>query len=474
MIRSRRLELQHLELVMLLLGIALRIADGFTYPVEQGYDFPFHWRYVRYIVEHGALPPLDLNVSTYHHPLWFLSAALSVHLGASEQALAFLSAAFGSLRLLSLWIGFRWLLPERPVARVVALTAAAFWPTSVHLDAMAQPEALSNLWSALAMLLFIAIGRSETRRLEVEQRSGGRIRLWIALGIVLGMGFLTKVSIIVVAAALSCAVLVDSIRRLRPGVLPVRPRCLSALGLAVALGLAALIGAPQWVRNLKETGQLLPTAFELYQKDQMARHVSVSYLDRRSLGFFVGWTNDIYEKPYAPTANNPPRFWPVLVASTFSDYYNFAFSPPPKAEREPDPRFNGRSGPRKNAVRLSIASVVGGTVVLGMTIVGWLFAFRWAWRRRDFTVLGLLFVPLLALLGQLHFATKYPIDALGVIKGAYLQFAAPPLFAVYGASIAWLLRHRLGRALGYLGLAALAPIVAYTLYARALAPFVDV
>ncbi|MBK8010438.1 MAG: hypothetical protein IPK13_03765 [Deltaproteobacteria bacterium] len=461
--RAAHFAARHVEFIILALGILLRVMDAFTYPVEQGYDFPFHWRYVRYIVDHGALPPLDLNVSTYHHPLWFVIAALSVHLGASAQGLVFLSALFGSLRLLVLLVGFRWLLPGQSIARVVALGAAALWPTSVHLDAMAQPEALSNLWSALLMLLFVAISRRSTSRT-------GRV---IAFGIVCGMGLLTKVSILVVIVALSLAVALDTLHRWRPGSLNVRLRTLSAPGLAIALALAALLSGPHWARNLEETGQLFPTAFELSQRDQMAHHVTVPYLDRRSLGFFVGWTNDIYDKPYAPTANHPPRFWPVLIASTFADYYNFAFSPPPKPNQEPDPRYNGRAGPRKNAIRCSVASVLGGTLVAGVTVVGWLLLFRWAWRRRDFTVLGLLLVPALALLGQLHFATKYPIDALGVIKGAYLQFAAPPLFAVYGVTVASLLRHRAGRILGYLGLLALAPIVIYTLYARALAPFVD-
>ena len=48
--------------------------------------------------------------------------------------------------------------------------------------------------------------------------------------------------------------------------------------------------------------------------------------------------------------------------------------------------------------------------------------------------------PLGALIGQIHFATKYPNDNFGPIKGAYLQFVAPVLCALFGVGVAWMWR----------------------------------
>ena len=58
------------ELVLVGFGIALRVSLTRTFDVTLGYDFPAHLQYVRYLVEHGSLPPYDLNFSTYNPALW--------------------------------------------------------------------------------------------------------------------------------------------------------------------------------------------------------------------------------------------------------------------------------------------------------------------------------------------------------------------------------------------------------------------
>jgi hypothetical protein len=77
-----------------------------------------------------------------------------------------------------------------------------------------------------------------------------------------------------------------------------------------------------------------------------------------------------------------------------------------------------------------------------------------------------LLVPLLTILFQLHFAVKYPHDGYGVIKSAYIQFGAVPLFAMFGLSVDW----ALGRRWRWLVLAALlsglGAVAAYTFCCR--------
>ena len=79
-------------------------------------------------------------------------------------------------------------------------------------------------------------------------------------------------------------------------------------------------------------------------------------------------------------------------------------------------------------------------------MIAWLGGERALWRRRDDGEpdprFALLLAPLGALLGQLHFATKYPNDTFGPIKGAYLQFVAPVLCALFGLGVAWMWRRR--------------------------------
>ena len=95
-------------------------------------------------------------------------------------------------------------------------------------------------------------------------------------------------------------------------------------------------------------------------------------------------------------------------------------------------------------VTLGCMSVVAGTAIALVTVIAWFAAVRALWRRREDGEpdprFALLLAPLGALIGQIHFATKYPNDNFGPIKGAYLQFVAPVLCALFGVGVAWMWR----------------------------------
>ena len=95
---------------------------------------------------------------------------------------------------------------------------------------------------------------------------------------------------------------------------------------------------------------------------------------------------------------------------------------------------------------LGCLSVTAGTLIALVTVIAWFAAVRALWRRREDGEpdprFALLLAPLGALIGQIHFATKYPNDNFGPIKGAYLQFVAPVLCALFGVGVAWMWRRR--------------------------------
>jgi hypothetical protein len=151
-----------------------------------------------------------------------------------------------------------------------------------------------------------------------------------------------------------------------------------------------------------------------------------------------------------------------MVASTFIDYYSFGF-----AGRDPPVEiYNTRPVPVR-AARLSSFAVMGGTWIALTTVVAWLVVAFTAWRSRNAATLLLLTVPLLALLGQLHFAVKYGIDAQGPVKGAYMQFAALPLYGLFGLAATWgWKRNWPGKLATVLHALAFATLAIYCLYAR--------
>jgi hypothetical protein len=81
-------------------------------------------------------------------------------------------------------------------------------------------------------------------------------------------------------------------------------------------------------------------------------------------------------------------------------------------------------------------------------------------------------VALLATVGQLHFAVRFPNDNSGPVKGAYLQFAAPVYCALTGLAIAalWNRRTVLSRLLAVGGMAAIVLVGVYTVYAKIVVP----
>jgi hypothetical protein len=111
----------------------------------------------------------------------------------------------------------------------------------------------------------------------------------------------------------------------------------------------------------------------------------------------------------------------------------------------------------------SRVSVVAGSLLALVLAVTTALVGRTLWRRRD-PRLVLVLLPVLGVLGQLHFATRYATDQDGPIKGTYVQFAMLPAFAVVGLAFEVLARDPVRwkrRLAGLIGLAVLA-VAIYT------------
>jgi hypothetical protein len=435
------------ELAAVAIGVLLRMSMGLWYDARLGFDYEDHWAYIRHVAERHALPPFDFNTTSYHPPLYYVIAGALVGVGLGEGALGWLAVAWGIVRLAVVWAALARWLPESRLARVVALALAAVLPVGVQLDGMISNETLAVLLSAVAL--------AATPAALVAARSG-RVVPAVGLGLAIGLALLTKVSAVVLVVAVAIGLVLDVVRGAEPWRQALRARIRPAAAGALVLGAVA-----GWffARNAVNTGQLAPTGYEGWAKANQAPFATTPYLARRPPAFYIGWDPKIFVRPYYATGYDPPRFFPVLVASTFNDYYVYSFA------------GGGEYGAKRwltgAAVTLGALSVVGGTAIALVTIIAWLAAWRALWRSRDNARLAVLAAAPLALLGQLHFATKYPNDNFGPIKGAYLQFVAPVLCAMFGVGVAWLWR-RGGRvrAAAVLALAGLALVAAYTVFCR--------
>jgi hypothetical protein len=149
------------------------------------------------------------------------------------------------------------------------------------------------------------------------------------------------------------------------------------------------------------------------------------------------------------------------VASTFVDHYNYGLARDADAGRLDDSVIVNGWPLRPAAIAAARVSMLGGCLVALTTLFAWPVAARSLWRSRDLGRLAALLVPLFVLLGQLHFAVQFPVDREGVVKGAYLQLGAGPLFALFGCAVSWLWRRRWARPLAVLNLVAVLATSSY-------------
>ena len=419
----RWLRVRRIELAVFLLGVVLRLSMATNYHFSWNYDSALHWQVIEWIVANKTIPNTETTFEAFHPPLYYLIAAWLVEHGTRRADLVWFSITCGVARLGIIWAGLELYLPAARWARVTALALAAVLSASVHLDGMIYTEALSCLLCAAAMLL-----------LPLAFRQFGRMRWPLALliGAILGLGMLTKVSAIVLVGTVGIVTVVElfTLRR------PLSTRISNALPWAGMLAVVVAMSAWYYSQNVRQYGTPFVTSFDLSSQHWLvSESAKSSVVDRRSLGFFVGWDSDVYKSPYRPSGlGNTPRFFPVAIASSVVDYWRFGFA-----------GFNeshggvGRGAMKRvsDARDLSRLAMLGGTAIFIAMVFAWAAGMVHVLRRRDMGRLTLLLVPLMMLIAALQFATSCPVDNYGVIKSVYMMFAAPPLFALFGVAVDW-------------------------------------
>ena len=208
----------------------------------------------------------------------------------------------------------RWL-PESRLARIVALALAAIIPPAVQLDGMITNETLFVLLAAAALVVTPA---------AIAATRAGRVGMMVGLGLLTALAMMSKISASVLVMSVGAAIALE-IARAWPSWWPaLRARALPIVAGAVVL---ACLTGPFFIRNQILYGKMAPTGYEGALKPNQAVYEGIPYFERRPLAFYVGWTPQIYVHPVVPTGLKPnARFFPVLIATTFNDYYIYGYS----------------------------------------------------------------------------------------------------------------------------------------------------
>ena len=284
-------------LIILLVYLAAGIQFARLTPAWQAPDEPAHYNYVRALATDLRLPelvpgcydqayldrlkaerfPPDLPVDgicyEFHQPpLYYLLAApiymvsdghllalrlFSVMLGAGVVALAFFVA--------------RTIFPASPVIAYATMAIVAFVPMHVAILGSVNNDALAEL--ILAAILWLLVRR------VMRTRFGSGLSIWpdVGLGLVLGLGLITKLTVYIAVPLIGLALFFANDNRTRSG----WPTILKQAG--IIYGAALIIAAPWYVRNA-----LLYGGFDIFGQ---GRHDAVVVGQLRTADYIgqVGW-----------------------------------------------------------------------------------------------------------------------------------------------------------------------------------------
>lgn len=229
-------------------------------PAWQAPDEPAHYNYVRYLAEQGRFPvlqngdfplkyleeikhrrfPPELSIDPIRYefhqpPLYYLLAALAFKLfGGALVPLRLLSVALGAGLV---YVAYRLTLaicPARPVLALGTAAFVAFVPMHVAMTAAVNNDTLSELLTALVLwnLMRYLLGETEEKKTLV------------VVGVLLGLGLLTKIHALVGVAVAVVTVLICRWRDWRQAARDLAWLLIPALALAV----------PWLVRNIAVYG----------------------------------------------------------------------------------------------------------------------------------------------------------------------------------------------------------------------------
>ena len=400
--------------ILAALGV-VAVRNAFAYPSVGGYDAQEYITYAHDLVTRGALPA---GTGVYHTPPGFpavagaavelgrgLELADPAHVGQLVSAAAVLATGVIVLLLA------RMLWPGRPVLWLAATGFFAFLPTVLKAGAMFHPEPLGMLVTAGALLVLARMVRS--RSYSWQQA--------LVLGVLLGLGQLVR--------AWSLWMLAVAVVLL--GVVAITDRTLRRslfVALVLVVSVAVLVPAPWY--GYQATRYSSP----VFNRPQPQEFL----LARRPLAFYVDASvPDIVLRPWSGRFND--RFWPVLYAETWGDYFGiWAWG-------------TGR-GDRTDAIDATLArqSALGvlptGLALAGLVALLGLVVTR---PREDPGRLVAALPPVVAVASILFLSVAYPSSDGDTIKGTYALAAAPALALCFGFAVEWLARRRIiGIALG--------------------------
>lgn len=182
-------------------AVWMRVHNAFAYPADWGFDAAANWQYIVAVARTGRLPPPDAGWSASDPPAYFFLAAGLVHAFPGRLVLVPLLNVLLGLGIAALAMDLvRRLAPGDRVRPWLAGGLVLFLPAHAHMSAMVNEEMLAAFCASLAVW---AVARHD---------DPGPARVALA-GAAAGLALLTKLSGLLVGAAVAGALGLEAARR---------------------------------------------------------------------------------------------------------------------------------------------------------------------------------------------------------------------------------------------------------------------
>ncbi|MFN8489809.1 MAG: glycosyltransferase family 39 protein [Caldilineaceae bacterium] len=264
-----------LVLILLLYGlVAIRFA--LLTPAWQAPDEPAHYNYIATIATQHALPVLkmgdydqdllnqllsthfdprlpvaNLRYESYQPPLYYLLATPVFWLSKENLlALRLLNVLFGAIAILLLYCCLVLVLPTKPLLSLGAAAFAASLPMHVAVMAAVNNDVLAEVWVLAALLVLLQWIRRQFYTLATSMQKTNSHGQLIVLGLLLGLGLLTKLYAYILAP-ISVLMIVLVLWRNQRTWRSVLQGIYAALWVMIPAG---LLGLPMWWRNAQLYG----------------------------------------------------------------------------------------------------------------------------------------------------------------------------------------------------------------------------
>jgi hypothetical protein len=179
--------------LFIIIWLILFIHNSGRIPLYLGFDAIEHLKYIKYILTHHSLPLPTSGWQMYQPPLFYLLSAVVIKLAnlflpltKMIYAIKLIPFLSGLGQILISYFAARLVFRDQPISQMIVIVFTALIPMNIYCSHYLSNESLSAFFIGLSLYL--------TLKIIIQKRSS--ITTFWLLGMSIGMGLLTKITIL--------------------------------------------------------------------------------------------------------------------------------------------------------------------------------------------------------------------------------------------------------------------------------------